>query len=159
LAMPETLGYDLVHFLHVLSLAVIVGGGFALGSAAAPTLFRTLERSQAGTVFGAILERWDGLAILAALVLLATTAIQTVAFETGEPILARWVAVAFVLIAILYSSAWANPIARGLRRSRPDFDELPASAEERREFARYHARSARAMSVAILAGLVALWLS
>ena len=50
----------------------------------APTLFRTLERSQAGTVFGAILERWDAVAILAALVLLATTAIKTVAFETAE---------------------------------------------------------------------------
>src|SRR5438132_6865240 len=157
--MPETLGFDLVHFLHVLALAAIVGGGFALGSAAAPTLFRTLERPQAGTIFGAILERWDGVAILAGLVLLGTTAIRSIAFETGEPLFWRWAAVGVVLIAILYSSAWANPIARALRRSRPDFDELPASAEERREFARYHARSARAMSVAILAGLVALWLS
>ncbi|HYY53952.1 MAG TPA: DUF4149 domain-containing protein [Candidatus Dormibacteraeota bacterium] len=157
--MPETFGYDLVHFFHVASLAVIVGGGLALGSAAAPTLFRTLDRSQAGTVFGAVLERWDGVAILASLVLVATTAILTIAFETGEPILPRWVAVGVVLLGTLYASAWANPIARGLRRSRPDFDDLPSSADERREFARYHSRSTRAMSVAILAGLVALWFS
>jgi hypothetical protein len=157
--VPETLGYDLVHFLHVASLAVIVGGGLALGAAVAPVLFRTLDRAEAGTVFGAVLERWDAVAILAAIVLIATTALLSLAFETGEPLLARWVAVAFVLIATLYSSAWANPIARGLRRSRADFDDLPPSANERREFARYHTRSTRAMSLAILAGLVALWLS
>ena len=157
--MSETFGFDLVHFLYVLSSALIVGGGAALGSAAAPTLFRALDRTQAGTIFGAILERWDGVAIIAALVLLAMTALQTIAFETGEPILPRWIAVVFVLAGTLYSSAWANPIARGLRRSRPDFDDLPAAAEERREFARYHARSARALSLAVLAGLIALWFS
>ena len=157
--MPESLGYDVVHFLHVVSLAAIVGGGFALGAAAAPTLFRTLERGQAGTVFGAILERWDGVAIVASVVLLVTTAVQSVAFETGEPLLARWGAVVVVLAGTLYSSAYANPIARGLRRARPDFDDLPSAAPDRREFARYHARSTRAMSLAILAGLVALWFS
>ena len=157
--MPETLGYDVVHFLHVTSLALLVGGGFALGSAAAPALFRSLDRSEAGTTFGKVLERWDGVAIAAAVVLLGTTAVQSIAFETGEPLLARWIAVALVLVATLYSSAWANPIARALRRSRPDFDELAADTAERREFARYHRRSARAMTLAILAGLVALWLS
>jgi hypothetical protein len=148
-----------VHFLHVAALALIVGGGVALGSAAAPTLFRSLDRSEAGGIFGAVLERWDGVAIVASVVLLATTAVLTVAFETGEPILPRWLAVIVVVLGTLYSSAWANPIARALRRSRTDFDDLPPTAEERREFARYHTRSTRAMSIAILGGLVALWFS
>ena len=157
--VPESLAFDLVHFLYVLSAAVVVGGGFALGSAAAPSLFRTLDRAQAGTIFGAVLERWDGVATLAAIVLLVATAIQTVAFEMGEPVVPRWIAVVVVLLGTLYSSAWANPIARGLRRARSDFDDLPPSAAERREFARYHARSSRAMSLAVIAGLVALWFS
>ena len=158
-AVPETFGFDVVHFVHVLSLAVIVGGGLALGAATAPTLFRTLDRGAAATAFGAILERWDGVAILAAIALVISTGIQTIAFESGEPIAPRWIAVAVVLMGTLYSSAWANPIARALRRSRSDFDELPPAAADRREFARYHARSSRAMSLAVLAGLVALWFS
>lgn len=157
--MPPTLGFDLVHFLYVLAGALLVGGGFALGGAAAPALFRTLERSEAGTAFGAILERWDGVAIAAAVVLLLTTVIRAVAFESGETLAARWIAVLVALAGTLYASAWANPIARGLRKQTRDFDELPPSAPERREFARYHARSTRAMSLAMLAGLVALWLS
>jgi uncharacterized membrane protein len=155
--VPETLGFDLVHFLYVLSLAVLVGGGFALGSAAAPALFKELERPQAGTVFGAILERWDAAAILAAIMLLITTGARAVAFEDAPA--ARSAAVAVVLVATLYASAWANPIARQLRHQTRDFDELPSSSAERREFARYHVRSTRATSLAILAGLVALWLS
>ena len=157
--MPETLGFDVLHFLYVLSLALIVGGGFALGSAAAPTLFKELERTQAGTVFGAILERWDAVAVFAAVVLVATTGLRASVFESGEPIAARWVAVVIVLVATLYSSAWANPIARQLRKQTRDFDDLPPQAPERREFARYHTRSARAMTLAMLAGLVALYLS
>ncbi len=155
--MPETLGFDLLHFGYGLSLALLVGGGVALGSATAPTLFRLVDRAEAGATFGAILERWDRLAILAAVVLVVTTGVRATAFE--DALAARFAAVVIVLVATLYSSAWANPIARALRRQTRDFDDLPAAAPERREFARYHARSRAAMGVTILAGLVALWLS
>ena len=156
--MPESFGFDLLHFLYVLSAALVVGGGFALGSAAAPALFRTLERADAGTTFGAVLERWDGVAIVAAIALLVTTAWRALAFEAEAPGL-RWLAVFVVLVATLYSSAWANPIARGLRRETREFDDLPATAPERLDFARYHARSRRAMSLAVVGGLVALYFS
>jgi hypothetical protein len=157
--VPESLGFDLLHFVYVLSAALVVGGGVALGGAAAPALFRTLERAEAATAFGSALERWDSVAVLSSIVLVITAFWRALAFEAGEFLAARWVAIAIVLAATLYSSAWANPIARGLRRQTPDFDELPAAAPERREFARYHARSARAMSLAVLGGLVALYLS
>ncbi len=155
--MPETLGFDLLHFLYALSLALLVGGGIALGSATAPALFQVLERAQAGTTFGAILARWDAVAILASIVLVVTTGTRAAVFE--DALAARFVAVVVVLVATLYSSAWANPIARALRKQIRGFDDLPPSAPERREFARYQARSRAATSVAILASLVALWLA
>lgn len=156
----ETFSFDLLRFLYLVSLALLVGGGSALGFATAPALFAQLERSHAGIVFGGILSRWDVVAVLAALVLVTASALIFVSFETGEPrIYARYGAVALCVVATLYASAWANPIARALRRQTPYFDELPPDAEARREFARYHARSRRAMTVAILAGLVALFLS
>lgn len=156
--MPETLGFDLLYFFYLSSLSLLVGGSIALGSAAAPALFGTLERGEAGRAFGAILERWDGLAIVAAIALVVSAALRAAAFEI-EVVAPRWVAIAVVLLATLYASAWANPIARQLRRLTSDFDELPQSAPERVEFARYHARSRRAMTLATLAGLVALYFS
>ena len=156
----ESLFFDVLHFLYFLSLAVVVGGGIALGAAAAPTLFRELDRSRAGEVFGAILERWDSAAILAAILLVVTSLLKFFNFETGEPRLAlRYAAVALVVVATLYAVAWSNPLARGLRAQTPHFDDLPANAAPRVEFARYHARSRRAMTIALFAGLVALYLS
>jgi uncharacterized protein DUF4149 len=142
---------------------VIVGGGFALGALVAPALFRTLRsRSEAGTVFGAILERFDGVAILA-LLLIAITALLRAGAADEDPhdprILARWIALALMGIATLYASAWASPVARAIRKSTPGFDDLPENDVRRVEFRRLHARSTRAFSLAVLLGIVALFFS
>ena len=61
--------------------------------------------------------------------------------------------------ATLYSSAWANPVARTIRAQTPDWDDLRDDAPLRREFASMHRSSRRAMTVAIFAGIVAMFLS
>jgi hypothetical protein len=60
---------------------------------------------------------------------------------------------------VIYSSGWANPVARSLRAQTPAFDDLPESTAVRREFARLHRRSSGAMRLGVVAGLVALFLS
>lgn len=156
----ESFFFDLLHFLYFLSLGALVGGGIALGGAAAPVLFKELDRPRAGTLFGAILERWDNVAILSVILLVLTSVLLFLNFETADArVAARYGAVALAILATLYAAAWANPIARGLRAQTPYFDELPASDPSRIAFARYHARSRRAMTLALLAGLIALYLS
>ncbi|MGH2490823.1 MAG: hypothetical protein ACRDF9_04885, partial [Candidatus Limnocylindria bacterium] len=61
--------------------------------------------------------------------------------------------------ATLYSSAWANPVARAVRAQTPGWDDLRDDAPMRHEFASLHRSSRRAMSVAIVAGVVAMFLS
>lgn len=138
-----------------------MGGGLALGLAAAPALFRTLpSRSVAGTAFGEILARWDGVAIAAAGLVLVTAFLRAVSYET--PDVRHWVRWALLLVmaaATLYASAWTGPVARQLRRQLPGFDDLPDGAPARREFAKLHAGARRAMTVAVAAGLAALFLS
>lgn len=146
-----------------LGLAIIVGGGFALGALAAPAIFRTLRsRGEAGTVFGAVLQRFDGVAILA-LVLIALTTILRAGAADEDPrdlrILARWVVLALMGLATLYASAWASPVARGIRSATPGFDDLPETDVRRVEFRRLHARSTRAFSLAVLLGIVAMFFS
>jgi len=163
----ETLYFDVLQFIYHLALAVLVGGAFALGAAAAPAIFGpegsaareppVLTRAEAGTIFGAALARFDVIAIA------LTTILKATAFEvTGIPdprLIVRWAALVLLALATLYSSAWANPVARSIRASTPGFDDLPANAPARLEFATLHARSRRAMSVAVLVGLVAIFLS
>ena len=56
----ETLSFDLLQFLYHLALAILVGGSLVLGTAVAPALFTSSRsRSDAGTLFGNILARFD----------------------------------------------------------------------------------------------------
>jgi len=164
LGLPvETLSFDLLQFLYHLALTVLVGGSLVLGTAVAPALFASARsRADAGTLFGSILARFDGLAIFSVVVLVITSVFKAIGFEvTGTPdlrLVLRWVALAALAIATLYSSAWANPVARQIQSAMPGFDEQPPSSPARMEFARLHRRSRRAMSVAVIFGLLALFL-
>lgn len=159
----ETLYFDVLQFLYHLALAVVVGGALVLGSAAAPAIFRSARsRSEAGTIFGSVLARFDQLAILGLLVLAVTTVLKFAGFEdqsVGPRLIARWAALLLLALAVLYGSAWSNPVARSLRTLTPGFDDLPDTSLARREFAKLHRSSSRAMRVAILAGLVVMFMS
>ena len=160
----ETLYFDLLQFLYHFALAVLVGGALVLGTAVAPALFRSSRsRADAGTAFGEVLARFDGLALFAVVLLVLTTVLKATGFEvTGAPeprLIARWILLAVLTLATLYSSGWANPVARSIRSQIAGFDDLPQATPARAEFARLHERSRRAMTVAVVAGLVALFLS
>jgi hypothetical protein len=159
----ETLYFDIIQFLYHLALALIVGGGIVLGSATAPAIFKTVRsRGEAGSIFGAVLARWDGLAILCVVLIIATSVLRAGFEITGTPdlrLIARWIALAIVCIAVLYASGWASPVARSIRTQTPRWDEMPEGAPARLEFAKLHRASTRAMQVAILGGLVAMFLS
>jgi len=158
-----TLYGDILRFAYHLGLAVIVGGGLALGAVAAPAIFRTMRaRGDAGIVFGAVLERFDGWAILSLILVVVASFLKAGAFEEDvrDPrILARYGALALVAIAVLYGAAWANPVARAIRKQTPGFDDLPENDLRRREFRALHARSARAFTLAVLFGALAIYLS
>lgn len=159
----ETLSFDLLQFLYHLSLAILVGGPLVLGTAVAPALFAGAKsRAEAGTLFGTVLARFDGLAVFSVVIVVVTTVLKAVSFEvTGTPetrLVLRWVALAGLGIATLYSSAWANPVARQIRGATAGFDEQPPGSPARVEFARLHQRSRRAMSIAVVFGLLALFL-
>ena len=113
-------------------------------------------------MFGTILARFDGLAVFSVIVLAITSVLKAVGFEvTGAPdarLVLRWIALGVLATATLYSSAWANPVARQIRAATAGFDEQPQSSPARIEFARLHERSRRAMSVAAIFGLLALFL-
>ena len=159
----ETLTFDLLQFLYHLALAILVGGSLVLGTAVAPVLFAsTRSRAEAGALFGSMLARFDGLAVFSVIVLTATSVLKALGFEvTGAPdarLVLRWVALAILAAAILYSSAWANPVARQIRGATAGFDEQPQNSPARIEFTKLHQRSRRAMSIAVVFGLLALFL-
>ena len=160
----ETLYFDILQFVYHLALAILVGGAFVLGMAAAPAIFASVRsRGEAGAIFGAVLGRYDGLAILCVVLVVITSVLKATAFEvTGAPetrLVIRWLALLVLCGATLYASAWASPVARTIRRETPGWDDLREDAPLRREFMSLHRSARRAMTVAIVAGILAIFLS
>ena len=160
----ETIYFDTLQFAYHLALAILVAGALVLGLAAAPAIFASVRsRGEAGAIFGAVLARYDGLAILCVVLVVLTSVLKAGAFEvTGAPetrLMIRWLALLVLCGATLYSSAWTNPVARSIRAQTPGWDDLRDDAPMRREFVSLHRSSRRAMTVAIVAGVVAMFLS
>ena len=160
----ETLYFDVLQFVYHLALAILVGGSLVLGAAAAPAIFASVRsRGEAGAIFGAVLGRYDGLAILCVVLIVLTSILKAGAFEiTGAPetrLVMRWLALLVLCGATLYSSAWASPVARSIRAQTPGWDDMRDDTPMRREFQSLHRSARRAMTVAILAGIVAMFLS
>lgn len=163
-ARVETLYFDVLQFVYHLALAVLVGGALVLGAAAAPAIFASVRsRGEAGSIFGSVLARYDGLAILCVVLVVVTSVLKAGAFEvTGAPetrLVLRWLALLVLCGATLYSSAWTNPVARALRTQTPGFDDLRDDAPMRREFQSLHRSSRRAMTVAVVSGVIAMFLN
>ncbi|HUG05054.1 MAG TPA: DUF4149 domain-containing protein [Candidatus Limnocylindria bacterium] len=149
--------------MYHFALAVLVGGALVLGSAAAPAIFASVpSRGEAGAIFGAVLARYDGLAIVCVVLVVLTSVLKATAFEvTGAPetrLVIRWLALLMLCGATLYASAWASPVARAVRAQTPGWDDLRDDAPMRREFQSLHRSARRAMTVAIVAGIVAMFL-
>jgi type VI protein secretion system component VasK len=122
-------------------LAVLVGGAIVLGGPS---------------------RRYDQLAGLALLALVATSVLKLTAFEDadlGPRLIARWIALAVLAAATLYASAWASSVGRAFRAQVRDFEDLPPNSPARREYAALARSAARAMRVVAVSGLVALFLS
>src|SRR5260221_5318851 len=137
----DTLYFDGLQFLYHAALAVLVGGAIVLGGPS---------------------RRYDQLAGLALLLLIATSILKLIAFEDtdiGPRLVARWIALGIVVVATLYASAFAAPVARTFRAQTRDFDDLPESSPARREYAQLGRSAARAMRVVAISGLIALFLS
>ena len=160
----ETLYFDVLQFVYHLALAILVAGALVLGAAAAPAIFASVRsRGEAGAIFGAVLGRYDGLAILCVVLIVVTSILKAGAFEvTGTPetrLMLRWLALLVLCGATLYSSAWASPVARSVRAQTPGWDDLREDAPLRREFQSLHRSARRAMTIAVLAGTIAMFLS
>ncbi len=106
----------LVRFLHVLALAVWLGGMAVLGAVVAPSTFQVLQareavagRVLAGAVFGTALDRFQFVAYACAAVVLVTLGLMARVKTRGNGLAVR-AAIAAALLAIsLYAGLSVYP--------------------------------------------------
>jgi putative copper export protein len=157
--MPNWL-YLFVNFLYNAGLAIWIGGSLALGALAAPVLFRSLPRHQAGAIFGPTLRRFSRLRVVAILMIVGGAAVKYVVWEThtATPWIApRWIAVAYLAFAVFYEIFVLEP---GIEARRADLEPgMPDDDPRRRGFATLHRRAEVLMNTSLAAAIVALFFS
>lgn len=157
--MPN-LGYMSVQFIHLLALSLWIGGSVAIGSLAAPTLFRLLpSHPAAGQVMAEILRKFDRVKDVCCVALVVTSMLKFVNWERNWNVwfAARYLAI-LVMILTAFVAGWVvAPSLRNLRLTAPSGSELPPDRAER--FRRLHRASVLLMQVGLLFALVALVLS
>jgi uncharacterized membrane protein len=155
--MPNWL-YLFTNLFYHLGLAVWVGGGLVLGAIVAPGLFRELPRPQAGGIFGQSLRRFGSLRAAALVLVVASTAMKYVLWESGPTIwiAIRWLALVVMAATLVYEIGFLSRELESRRlRLTPD---MPDSDPERRAFQTLHKRAEALMKIGMVAALAAmLW--
>ena len=88
-AMPNW-SYILINALYHVGLALWIGGAIALGALAAPVLFQSLPRQQAGSIFGPTLRRFARLRVLALVFIVVGAGCKFLFYESHAAIV--WIA-------------------------------------------------------------------
>lgn len=155
------LPYMVASFLHLLGLAVWLGGIVALGAIAAPVLFRRLPRPDAGALFGPMLRVFEKVSLGAAALTVAGAAGK--AWIGGQHLnvwsAARMTALGAMVLLLAWAALSVHPAIRAVQEANPRVSELPEDAPPRVAFGRLHKRSERIMMAQLWFGLVVLFLA
>ena len=157
--MPNWL-YLLVNTAYHLGLALWVGGVVVLGALAAPALFRSLPRAQAGQVFGTILRRYARLRVVAFLLVVAGAAGKFAGWEThaATPWLAiRWLSIAVLGASVIYEIGVQERVMGRLQTSITA--EMADDDPLRLEFGKHHRRAELLMKISLFAAVTAMFFS
>jgi hypothetical protein len=88
--------YLVFQFVYDLGLALWIGGTIVLGAAAAPVLFKSLPRPQAGAIFGPILAKYARIQAIALLMIVLGAAARFLIWERHAAtlwLIGRWAAI------------------------------------------------------------------
>lgn len=156
----------LVRFLHVLALAVWLGGMAVLGAVVAPVTFQVLQareaaagRVLAGAVFGTALDRFQFVAYACASVVLITLALMARARPRPGGLVPRALVAAAMLAVSLSAGFLVYPeVDRVQAAIGPDVSPstLEVADVRRVRFDTLHARSTQLMQFNLVGALVLL---
>ena len=155
--MPNWL-YLVFQFLYDLGLALWIGGTIVLGAAAAPVLFKSLPRPQAGGIFGPILARFARIQAIALLMIVVGAAARFLIWERHAAtlwLIGRWAAIFLLAWALLAQMSIQKKMRVFAKDLGPETDDNPVRAM----FQLLHTRAEGLMKASLIAAFIALFFS
>jgi hypothetical protein len=144
--------------LYFTALGLWVGGMATLAFIVAPTLFGK-ARPVAGTVFGAILQRFGVLQlVLGAIVVVAAAILMKAGELKTRAGFLRLAVLAVMLLLVCTAQFYLGPAIQHERDTIPNFDSIPSGVPAKARFDSLHRWSVRLAGATLLlgAGLLAL---
>lgn len=146
--------------LEWLAFTLWIGGLVVLGGLVAPTLFRTLSRDQAGRAFGAVLGRFQPLALVCGLLMLGVGLVLRL---SGRPLsgLARLkygLVVVMLLPHLIIGWGIIPAMARLQTTVGQPWEQVPPDHPARLEFERLHDLATTLLSGTLIGGVLLLGL-
>jgi len=152
-----------LRFLMLLSLVAWIGGLMFFAFVLAPTVFApgVLPNTHlAGNIVGRALGKLHWIAIVSAVVLLASSLLYSrLAEGTFHAFTLRHVLICLMLGLTLVSQFWIIPRMDTLRASVSDFATVPPDNPARAQFDALHVWSTRVEGAVLLLGLIAIYLT
>jgi putative copper export protein len=147
-----------VQFVHLLALALWVGGIVMAGMITAPVLFTRLpSRKLAGELFGEVIKRFERLILACIVALIVTAVIKYLTWENLTPWnLSRYIAIVIMSACGLYSAFGLSP---RLRELQAQIARGSGSTEHEALFERLHRRSFLCLVISLICGLVVILLA
>jgi len=150
--------YLIFQCLYDLGLALWIGGAIVLGAAAAPVLFQSLPRPQAGAIFGPILARFARIQAIALLMIVVSAAARFLIWERHAATLwlaGRWGAIVLLAWALLGQMS----IQKKMRVFGSNLAAEPDDSPVRAMFQLLHRRAEGLMKASLIAAFIALFFS
>ena len=157
--MPNWL-YLVFSFVYAAGLALWIGGTVVLGAMVAPSLFRELERAEAGRIFGGILRRFARIRLVALGFVIAAAAGRAALWEfnganAGSPWIAiRWFFLLIMAVSIIFELFVVESAIENVRAAAAAAGTPPGE-----QFQRLHRRAEQNLKLATLAACGALFLN
>ncbi|MEM4409801.1 MAG: DUF4149 domain-containing protein [Candidatus Caldarchaeum sp.] len=152
----------LLRFLFLLSIALWVGGMFFFSSIAAPSIFKTLDRTLAGDVVSAIFRKYYLLGYICGAIAILTYALAW-AFETAPNHLVYTITILCLVAMVglfVYSGEFVRPEAHRvrteLRSLEPGSPKVEAASKR---FSSLHRRSVAINGAVFALGIVIILLT
>jgi uncharacterized membrane protein len=150
--------YLVFQFLYDLGLALWIGGAIVLGATAAPVLFKSLPRPQAGAIFGTILAKFARIQAISLLMIVIGAAARFLIWERHAATLwlvGRWAAIVLLACALLGQMS----IQKKMRSIGTDIAAETTDNPQRMRFQHLHMRAEGLMKASLIAAFVALFFS
>ncbi len=144
----------LIGFLHLLSLACWIGAIVFFSFFAAPAVFKTLDRPQAGELVGVLFPRYYFLGYICSGILLLTLLL-------GAQVISVWKLglVAIIILGTFTAGMGIQPRARNLKAQIKSADSEASRKPLEARFQTLHSLSVKLNAMVLFAGLALLWLT